>query len=98
MTEIELLEPENLIRTLTLLVTVAVVLVTALAYYRTRLNRVLVLALLAALLATDLLLEVGEELFEEGIPYFELFSSLFTLGIAILLLLTVVWRFDWQPR
>jgi len=98
MTEIELLEPENLIRTLTLLVTVAVVLVTALAYYRTRLNRVLVLALLAALLATDLLLEVGEELFEEGIPYFELFSSLFTLGIALLLLLTVVWRFDWQPR
>jgi high-affinity Fe2+/Pb2+ permease len=98
MTEIELLEPENLIRTLTLLVTVAVVLVTTLAYYRTRLNRVLVLALLAALLATDLLFEVGEELFEEGIPYFELFSSLFTLGIALLLLLTVVWRFDWQPR
>lgn len=98
MTEIELFEPENLIRTLTLVVTTAVVLVTALAYYRTRARRILVLVLLAALLATDMLFEVGEELFEEGIPYFELLTSLFTLGIALLLLLTVVWRFDWQPR
>ena len=98
MTEIELLEPENLIRTLTLLVTVAVVLVTALAYYRTRLNRVLVLALLAALLATDRLFGVGEELFEAGLPYVELCSRRCTLVIALLLLFTVVWRFVWQPR
>jgi high-affinity Fe2+/Pb2+ permease len=98
MTEIELFEPETFIRALTLLVTMAVVLVTALAYYRTRIRRILVLALLAALLATDLLLEIGDEFFEEGIPYFELLTSLFALGIALLLLSTVVWRFDWQPR
>jgi high-affinity Fe2+/Pb2+ permease len=98
MTEIELLEPETFIRALTLLVTMIVVLVTAFAYYRTRIRRILVLALLAALLATDLMLEVGDEFFEEGIPHFELLTSLFALGIALLLLSTVVWRFDWQPR
>jgi high-affinity Fe2+/Pb2+ permease len=98
MTEIELFEPETFIRALTLLVTMIVVLVTAFAYYRTRVRRILVLALLAALLATDLILEVGDEFFEEGIPHFELLTSLFALGIALLLLSTVVWRFDWQPR
>jgi high-affinity Fe2+/Pb2+ permease len=98
MTEIELFEPETFIRALTLLVTMIVVLVTAFAYYRTRVRRILVLALLAALLATDLMLEVGDEFFEEGIPHFELLTSLFALGIALLLLSTVIWRFDWQPR
>jgi high-affinity Fe2+/Pb2+ permease len=98
MTEIELFEPKTLIRALTLLVTTAVFVVTALAYYRTRIRRVLVLALLAALLATDLLLEVGDEFLEEGVPNFELLTSLFALGIALLLLATVVWRFEWQPR
>jgi len=93
-----LFEPETFIRALTLLVTMIVVLVTAFAYYRTRVRRILVLALLAALLATDLMLEVGDEFFEEGIPHFELLTSLFALGIALLLLSTVVWRFDWQPR
>lgn len=98
MAEIELLEPETLIRALTLVVTLAVVIVTALAYYRTRVSRVLVLALLAALLATDLLLEVGDDFLEEGIPYFELLTSLFALGISLLLLSTVVRRFDWKSR
>ncbi|TKX80324.1 hypothetical protein [Halorubrum sp. SD626R] len=98
MTEIELFEPETFIRALTLLVTMIVVLITAFAYYRTRVRRILVLALLAALLATDLMLEVGDEFFEEGIPHFELLTSLFALGIALLLLSTVIWRFDWQPR
>ncbi|OYR67139.1 hypothetical protein DJ79_10260 [Halorubrum ezzemoulense] len=98
MTEIELFEPETFIRALTLLVTMIVVLITAFAYYRTRVRRILVLALLAALLATDLMLEVGDEFFEEGIPHFELLTSLFALGIALLLLSTVVWRFDWRPR
>jgi high-affinity Fe2+/Pb2+ permease len=97
MSEIELFEPETLIRTLTLLITMVVFLITALAYYRTRVRRVLILALLAALLATDLLLEVGDDFLEEGIPYFELLTSLFALGIALLLLATVLWRFDWQP-
>ncbi|RAW44331.1 hypothetical protein DQW50_14750 [Halorubrum sp. 48-1-W] len=98
MTEIELFEPETFIRALTLLVTMIVVLITAFAYYRTRVRRILVLALLATLLATDLMLEVGDEFFEEGIPHFELLTSLFALGIALLLLSTVIWRFDWQPR
>jgi hypothetical protein len=88
MSELELFEPETLIRSLTLLITTVVFLITALAYYRTRMRRVLILALLAALLATDLLLEV---------PYFELLTSLFALVIALLLLATVVWRFEWQP-
>ena len=96
MTEIELFEPDTLIRTLTLLITLAVFFITALAYYRTRVSRVLILALLAALLATDLLLEVGDEFLEEGIPYFEWLTSLFALGIALLLLATVVWRFEWR--
>lgn len=97
MAEIELFEPETFIRALTLLIITAVFLVTALAYYRTRVRRVLILALLAALLATDLLLEVGDDFLEEGIPHFELLTSLFALGIALLLLATVVWRFEWRP-
>jgi high-affinity Fe2+/Pb2+ permease len=97
MSEIELFEPDTFIRTLTLVVTMAVFLVTAIAYYRTRVRRVLILALLAALLATDLLLEIGDEFLEEGIPHFELLTSLFALGIALLLLATVVWRFEWRP-
>ncbi len=97
MTEIELFEPETVIRTVTLLITIVVFLITAVAYYRARVGRVLILALLAALLATDLLLEIGDEFLEEGIPYFELLTSLFALGIALLLLATVVWRFEWRP-
>jgi phosphoglycerol transferase MdoB-like AlkP superfamily enzyme len=97
MSEVELFEPEMFIRVLTLLITMMVFLVTAIAYYRTRVRRVLILALLAALLATDLLLEVGDEFVEEGIPYFELLTSLFALGISLLLLATVVWRFEWRP-
>lgn len=97
MTEIELLEPELFIQVLTLWIVAAVFLVTGFAYYRTRNRRVLVLALLSALLATDLLLEVGDEFLEDGIPHFELLTSLFGLGIALLLLATVVWRFEWRP-
>lgn len=97
MAEVELFEPESLIRVLTLLIILVVFAITALAYYRTRMSRVLILALLAALLATDLILEVGDEFLEEGVPYFELLTSLFALGIALLLLATVVYRFEWQP-
>lgn len=94
--EEELLEPEYLIRTVTMLIALSVTAVTLLAYYRTRLRRVLVLALLSALLTIDMLLEVGDEFLEDGVPYFELVTALFGLGIALLLLLTVVWRFDWR--
>ncbi len=94
--EDELLEPEYLLRTVTMLIALSVTAVTLLAYYRTRLRRVLVLALLSALLTVDMLLEVGDEFLEDGVPYFELVTALFGLAIALLLLLTVVWRFDWR--
>jgi len=98
MSEFELLEPETLINVLTLLITLIVFLITALAYYRTRLSRVLVVALLAALLATNILVEEGDEFLEEGVPNFELLTSLFGLGISLLLLVTVVRRFDMQTQ
>jgi drug/metabolite transporter (DMT)-like permease len=98
MSEFELLEPETLVNIATLLVTLTVFLITAVAYYRTRIRRVLVVSLLAALLATNILVEEGDEFLEEGIPNFELLTSLFGLGIALLLLATVVRRFDWQSQ
>ncbi len=98
MSELDLLEPENLINVVTLLITLAVFLVTALAYYRTRLRGVLIVSLLAALLATNIVLEVGDEFLEEGIPNFELLTSLFALGISVLLLMTVLRRFEWQKQ
>jgi hypothetical protein len=98
MSELELLEPETLVNMATLLITLAVFLITAIAYYRTRLRGVLVVSLLAALLATNILLEVGDEFLEEGIPNFELLTSLFALGIAVLLLVTVIRRFEWQEQ
>ena len=98
MSELELLEPETLVNVVTLLITLAVFLVTALAYYRTRLRGVLIVSLLAALLATNIVLEVGDEFLEEGIPNFELLTSLFALGISVLLLLTVLRRFEWQKQ
>jgi asparagine N-glycosylation enzyme membrane subunit Stt3 len=98
MSELDLLEPENLINVVTLLITLAVFLVTALAYYRTRLRGVLIVSLLAALLATNIILEVGDEFLEEGVPNFELLTSLFALGISVLLLLTVLRRFEWQKQ
>jgi hypothetical protein len=98
MSELELFEPETLINVATLLITLAVFMITALAYYRTRLRGVLIVSLLAALLATNILVEVGDEFLEEGIPNFELLTSLFALGIAVLLLATVIRRFEWQQQ
>jgi hypothetical protein len=98
MSELELFEPETLINVATLLITLAVFLVTALAYYRTRLRGVLIVSLLAALLATNILVQVGDDFLEDGIPNFELLTSLFALGIAVLLLATVVRRFEWQQQ
>jgi hypothetical protein len=98
MSELELFEPKTLINVATLLITLAVFLVTALAYYRTRLRGVLIVSLLAALLATNILVQVGDDFLEDGIPNFELLTSLFALGIAVLLLATVVRRFEWQQQ
>jgi hypothetical protein len=98
MSELELFEPDNLLNVITLLITLGVFLITAVAYYRTRLRGVLVVSLLAALLATNILLEVGDEFLEEGIPNFELLTSLFAFGISLLLLVTVIRRFDWHEQ
>lgn len=94
----ELFEAENVINLVTFLITLAVLSVTLVAYYRTRLRRILVLALFAALLATQILLDVGDDFLEEGIPHFEVLTSLFGLGIAVLLLITVVRDFEWEPQ
>lgn len=94
----ELFEAENVINLVTFLITLAVLSVTLVAYYRTRLRRILVLALFAALLATQILLDVGDDFLEEGIPHFEVLTSLFGLGIAVLLLITVVRNFEWEPQ
>lgn len=94
----ELFETETLVHLVTFAITLVVLSVTLVAYYRTRLRRILVLALFAALLATQILLEVGDDFLEEGIPYFEVLTSLFGLGIALLLLVTVVRSFEWEPQ
>jgi hypothetical protein len=98
MSELELFEPETLVNVATLVITLTVFLITALTYYRTRLRGVLVVSLLAALLATNILLDVGDEFLEEGIPNFDLLTSLFAFGIAVLLLATVIRRFEWQQQ
>lgn len=88
------LEVELLVRALTLLVVLVIVAFAVIAYYRTRRRQVLVLVLLASLLGVDILLTIGEELLEEGVPSFRLLTSLFALGIALLLLATIIKRFS----
>lgn len=88
------LEVELLVRALTLLVVLVIVAFALIAYYRTRRRQVLVLVLLASLLGVDILLTIGEEILEEGVPSFSLLTSLFALGIALLLLATIVKRFS----
>ncbi|GGL71721.1 hypothetical protein GCM10009039_32250 [Halocalculus aciditolerans] len=88
------MEPVTVIRWVTLLVVFVVFVFVAIAYYRTRFRRLLVLLLLDALLGLNVLATVGEDFFDNGVPYFGLLTSLLGLGIAILLLVTVVRRFD----
>lgn len=91
-------EPETVVHGLTVLITGAVFIFVGVAYYRTRLRQLLVLSLLTVLVGLNSVVAFAEEFLEEGVPYFELLTSLFGLGIAVLLLLTIARRFRWQPN
>lgn len=93
-----MVEAELIISAITLLVVVVILAFVGVAYYRTRLRRLLVLLLLAVLLGVNMVVSIAEEFLEQGVPYIELLSSLFALGIALLLLVTIVRRFEWEPE
>lgn len=93
-----MVEAELIISTITLLIVLVVLAFVGVAYYRTRIRRLLVLLLLAALLGVNMVVTIAEEFLEQGVPYIELLSSLFALGIALLLLITIVRRFRWEPE
>lgn len=93
-----MVEAELIISAITLLVVLVILAFVGVAYYRTRLRRLLVLFLLAGLLGVNMLVTMAEDFLERGVPYIELLSSLFALGIALLLLVTIVRRFEWEPE
>ena len=97
MVQEELFELEMLIRSISLLIIFAVLVFVSIAYYRTRIQRLLILFLLAGLLAINILLDIIEHV-EAGIPFFGIITSTLGLIIALLLLATVVQRFKWEPR
>ena len=98
MSELELFEPETLINVATLLITLAVFLVTALAYYRTRLRGVLIVSLLAALLATNILVQVGDDFLEDGIETFKSMANQCPRRTVVLLHETSVRRCERQQK
>lgn len=97
MVEEELFELEMVIRGFSLLIISAILVFVIIAYYRTRIRRLLILFLLAALLAINIVLDIIEHI-EAGVPFFGIITSTLGLIIALLLLATVVRRFRWEPR
>lgn len=97
MVEGELFELEMFIRGLSLLIIFSVLVFVSIAYYRTRIRRLLILFLLAGLLAVNVLLDIVEHV-EAGLPFMGIVTSTLGLIIALLLLATVVQRFRWEPR
>lgn len=93
-----MVEAELFINALTLLVTLIVFVFVSIAYLRTRIRRLLVLLLLSGLLGVNMVVTLAEDILEGSIPYVELLSSLFALGLALLLLATVLRQFSWEPR
>ena len=93
-----MVEVEFLVNAVTLAIVVVILAFVSIAYYRTRINRLLVLLLLTVLLGTNMLVAIAEELLEESVPYFDLLASLLSLGIALLLLVTILNRFSWEPE
>ena len=93
-----MVEAETLINSLTLVVVLIILAFVGVAYYRTRIRRLLVLLLLASLLGVNMVVALAEDLLEQGVPYIEVLSSLLALGIALLLLVTIVRRFTWEPE
>ena len=93
-----MVEAELVVNALTLLVALVVLAFVGVAYARTRIRRLLVLFLLAGLLGVNMAVSLAEDVLEGGVPHVELLSSLFALGLALLLLATVVRQFSWEPR
>jgi uncharacterized membrane protein YoaK (UPF0700 family) len=93
-----MVEAEIVVNVVTLVIVLITLVFVGIAYYRTRIQRLLVLLLLAALLGVNMAVTLAEEFLEEGVPRIELLSSIFALGIALLLLTTVVRRFRWDPE
>lgn len=98
MVQEELFELEIVIRSISFLIIFGVLMFVSIAYYRTRIQRLLILFLLGGLLAINILLDMIEHLTAVGISFFGLITSTLGLIIALLLLATVVKRFKWEPR
>ncbi len=93
-----MIEAELIIEAATLGLVLVIIGLVGVAYRRTRISRLLVLLLLATLLGLNMVVDIAEEVLEETVPSVELLTSLFSLGIAVLLFVTVMWRFDWEPE
>lgn len=93
-----MVEVEAVINSITLALVVVVLVFVGVAYHRTRIRRLLVLFLLAALLGVNMAVTLAEDFLEQGVPYIDLLTSLFALGIALLLLVTIARRFTWKPQ
>ena len=91
------IEPELVVRGITLTIVIVVLAFVGIAYHRTRLRQLFVLFLLALLLGLNVAVGLGDEVLENGVPFFGLLDSLFALGIALLLLATIARRFRWSP-
>lgn len=93
-----MVEVELIVEAATLAIVLVVVGLVGVAYLRTRIRRLLVLLLLATLLGVNMTVAIAEDILEGTVPYIELLTSLLSLGIAVLLFVTVVWRFGWEPE
>ncbi|MFC4360434.1 hypothetical protein ACFO0N_21015 [Halobium salinum] len=93
-----MVEIEILVNAVTLVVVLVVFTFVSIAFYRTRIRRLLVLLLLSALLGVNMVVSIAEDLLEGTIPFIEVFTSLLSLGIALLLLITLMRQFSWEPR
>lgn len=93
-----MVEVELLVNAVTLAIVLVVLAFVGIAYYRTRINRLLVLLLLTVLLGANMLVAIAEEFLEGGVPYIGLLTSLLSLGISLLFLVTIIRRFSWEPK
>lgn len=91
-----MVEVETIVNILTLVVVVVVFTFVSIAYYRTRIPRLLVLLLLTGLLGGNMVVALSEDFLESGVPGIEIITSLFSLGIAVLLLVTIIRRFSFD--
>lgn len=87
-----MVEVELLVNVLTLAVVLVVLGFVSVAYYRTRIRQLLVLFLLSALLGVNMVVAIAEEFLEEAFPVLDVLTSVLSLGIALLLLATILRR------